>query len=228
MASNDPPDLPKLPPIRESAEHVLPPLPGGPERGWEEAASPSAGGASDPPRRSGASGGSAARRPRIGRAARRRRSQPAGGRCARTPGGATAKPHAEDGRRYSSAGNGLVVAVLALLFGALLNAPGMHKASFNKQPGTGRDVALALTGGLAGVSGALQLDRPRQLVQSVAGRSDADEIDVAIVIPDRRPRSRSRSPSRARRQSPLSRSHPASRSSRRRRSFASGLPATRS
>ena len=75
------------------------------------------------------------------------------------------------------------MALLALLFGALLNAPGMHKASFNKQPGTERDVALALTGGLAGVSGALQLDRPRQFVQSVAGRDDADAIDVAIVIP---------------------------------------------
>ena len=59
----------------------------------------------------------------------------------------------------------------------------MHKASFNKDPGTERDVALALTGGLAGVSGALQLDRPRQIVQNVAGRGDADEIDVAIVIP---------------------------------------------
>ncbi len=60
----------------------------------------------------------------------------------------------------------------------------MHKASFNKQPGTERTVALALTGGLAGVSGALQLDRPRQFVQNVAGRSNADEIDVAIVIPE--------------------------------------------
>ncbi|MEO5633370.1 DUF459 domain-containing protein [Gaiella sp.] len=76
------------------------------------------------------------------------------------------------------------MALLALLFGALLNAPGMHKASFNKQQGAERDIALALTGGLAGVSGALQLDRPRHLVQSIAGRSDADEIDVAIEIPE--------------------------------------------
>ncbi len=135
------------------------------------------------PTPSGANDGSDARRHRIGLAARRstpraRRAltsePPEGRRRNRTP----------DGRRYSSAGNGLIVAVLALIFGALLNAPGMHKASFNKEPGAERDVALAITGGLAGVSGALQLDRPRQLVQSVAGRSDADEIDVAIVIPD--------------------------------------------
>ena len=59
----------------------------------------------------------------------------------------------------------------------------MHKASFNKQPGTSRDVALALTGGLAAISGVLQLDRPRHLVQSVTGRTNADTIDVAIVIP---------------------------------------------
>ena len=73
--------------------------------------------------------------------------------------------------------------LLALLFGALLLAPGMHKAAFNGQPGTKRDVALALTGGLADVSHALFLDRPRQLVQDAMGREDADEINVAIVVP---------------------------------------------
>ena len=169
MASNDPPDLPKLPPIRESAEHVLPPLPGDSEQGWEDAPEPVA--PSQKPveaerrerrqRRAASSD-----RPRRARATPEQRAvatseEPEGRRRNRT----------EDGRRYSSAGNALVVALLALLFGALLNAPGMHKASFNKQPGTERDVALALTGGLAGVSGALQLDRPRQFVQNVAGRA---------------------------------------------------------
>ena len=184
MASNDPPDLPKLPPIRESAEHVLPSLPGdSPERGWEEAT------ALDPPvappdpdaerreRRQRRTTSSDRPRRKAAEAPRREvaASEPPEGRHRnRTP----------DGRRYSSAGNGLVVAVLALVFGALLNAPGMHKASFNKEPGTERDVALAITGGFAGFSSALQLDRPRQLVQNVAGRGDADEIDVAIVIPD--------------------------------------------
>ena len=93
------------------------------------------------------------------------------------------RPRAEDGRPLSTAGHALVVAALALLFGALLLAPGMHKAAFNGQPGTKRDVALALTAGLADVSHALLLDRPRALVQDAMGREDADKINVAIVVP---------------------------------------------
>ena len=75
------------------------------------------------------------------------------------------------------------MALLGLVFGALLLAPGMHKSAFNGQPGTKRDVSLALTGGLAHVSHALLLDRPRSLVQDAMGRDHADEIDVAIVVP---------------------------------------------
>ena len=78
------------------------------------------------------------------------------------------------------------MALLGLVFGALLLAPGMHKAAFNGQPGTKRDVSLALTGGLAHVSHALLLDRPRSLVQDAMGREHADDIDVAIVIPPSR------------------------------------------
>ena len=183
MAPNDPPDLPKLPPIRESAEHVLPPTSDdAPERGWEEVADPAASvpqpDAELERRERRQRRAASSDRPRRERIAPERRGVEAAG-----AGGVRRRHRTEDGRRYSSAGNGLVVALLAVLFGALLNAPGMHKASFNKQPGTGRDVALALTGGLAGVSGALQLDRPRRFVQTVAGRADADEIDVAIVIP---------------------------------------------
>lgn len=88
-----------------------------------------------------------------------------------------------DGRRLGTAGSGLVVAVLALSLGALLSAPGMHKAAFNRQPGAGRDVALALTGPLATISHALLLDRPRQLVQRAIGREGADRIDVQIALP---------------------------------------------
>jgi hypothetical protein len=75
------------------------------------------------------------------------------------------------------------VALLALVFGALLLAPGMHKAAYNGQPGTKRDVSLALTETLADVSHTLYLDRPRALVQDAMGRGDADRIDVAIVVP---------------------------------------------
>jgi len=152
---SSPPELPRLPPVRESAEHVLPPPPAPdepvtPERGRDaESVSPPSPSVREPtpPRREG-------RRPRT-----------------------------EDGRRFGTAGHALVVAVLALLISALLLAPGMHKAAFNGQPGTKRDVALALTGGLNYVSHALLLDRPRKLVQDAMGRDDADEINVAIVAP---------------------------------------------
>jgi hypothetical protein len=66
---------------------------------------------------------------------------------------------------------------------SLLNAPGMHKTAFNQEQGLRRDVALAVTGPLAGLSSALQLDRPRQLVKAVIGRSDDDEIDTDIALP---------------------------------------------
>ena len=89
----------------------------------------------------------------------------------------------DDGRRLATAGHALVVCVLALAFGSLLSAPGMHKSAFNREPGVGRDVALALTGPLAGFSSALFLDRPRRLVHHVIGRESADEIDIAIELP---------------------------------------------
>ena len=52
-------------------------------------------------------------------------------------------------------------------------------------------MSLALTGGLADVSHALLLDRPRSLVQDAMAESDADDIDVAIVIPPTRATPRS-------------------------------------
>jgi hypothetical protein len=90
----------------------------------------------------------------------------------------------DDGRRLGTAGHALAVALLALVIGALLSAPGLHKTAFNQQPGLERDIALAVTGPLAGISSALLLDRPRALVKAAIGRSDDDEIDTAVVIPD--------------------------------------------
>ena len=93
---------------------------------------------------------------------------------------------ADDGgpaRRQWSAGHALIVCVLALAIGVLLNAPGAHKSAYNKSDGWQRDVALALTGPLAGVSHALLLDRPRKAVQAVIGRSGEDEIDTKIALP---------------------------------------------
>jgi hypothetical protein len=88
----------------------------------------------------------------------------------------------EDGRRTLTAGHALVIAVLALVIGSLLNAPGLHKSAYNQSPGWKRDVSLAITGALADVSHALLLDRPRKGLQAVLGRSDEDSINTNITI----------------------------------------------
>ncbi len=88
-----------------------------------------------------------------------------------------------DGRRLWSAGHALVVCALALVLGTLLNAPGAHKRAFNQPEGWKRDVALAVTGPLAGTASALWLDRPRAGIQALIGRSGTDEIDTATEIP---------------------------------------------
>jgi hypothetical protein len=187
MSSVNPPDLPRLPPIRESAEQALPPAvseePG--EVAQEEPAGERA--TNERPVR---------RRSRERRARDRSRSPAAATDPTAAPPPAAAGPaggvqrrrgdrvpRSEDGRRLSTAGHALIVSVLALIFGALLLAPGMHKAAFNGQPGTKRDVSLALTSGLAHASHALLLDRPRSLVQDAMGRQGVDEINVAIVAP---------------------------------------------
>ena len=92
-------------------------------------------------------------------------------------------------RRLWSAGHALVVCVLALAIGLLLNAPGIHKSAYNKPDGWQRDVTVAVTGPLADVSHALLLDRPRKAVQAAVGRSDADEIDTEIALPEQTPTS---------------------------------------
>jgi len=87
-------------------------------------------------------------------------------------------------RRLWSAGHALIVCVLALGIGLVLNAPGIHKSAYNKPDGWQRDVTVAVTGPLADVSHALLLDRPRKAVQAAVGRSDADEIDTEIALPE--------------------------------------------
>jgi len=90
-------------------------------------------------------------------------------------------------RRQWSAGHALIVSVLALAIALLLNAPGIHKSAYNKPDGWSRDVTIAFTGPLADVSHALLLDRPRKAVQAAVGRSDADEIDTEIALPEQTP-----------------------------------------
>ena len=184
MSSSNPPELPKLPPIRESAEHVLPALPGddaavdSPIEDVQESAAPVTAAARSEarrraPRQNSGRAEPSQEEPRDAPEPPESSGGRRGGRGSRT----------EDGRSYSTAGHGLIVALLGIVFGALLLAPGMHKSAFNGQPGTKRDVSLAVTGGLSHVSHALLLDQPRSLVQDAMGRDNADEIDVAIVVP---------------------------------------------
>jgi hypothetical protein len=89
---------------------------------------------------------------------------------------------AEGGRRLHSAGSAIVVSLVGLLIAVLLNAPGLHKSATIQPQGWKRDAALAVTGPLESVSGALLLDRPRRALKAVLGRSEDDEIDTAVVL----------------------------------------------
>ncbi len=90
----------------------------------------------------------------------------------------------EGGRRLHSAGSAFVVCLGALLVGALLNAPGIHKSAHIQAEGWKRDVALGVTGPLESVSSAFFLDEPRRGLKAVLGRSDDDEIDTAVALPE--------------------------------------------
>jgi hypothetical protein len=94
---------------------------------------------------------------------------------------------AEGGRRLHSAGSAVVVSLAGLAIALFLNAPGLHKSATIQPEGWKRDVALAVTGPLQSVSGALLLDRPRQALKSTLGRSEDDEIDTAVAAPQPKP-----------------------------------------
>jgi hypothetical protein len=90
---------------------------------------------------------------------------------------------AEGGRRLHSAGSAIAVSFVGLGIALFLNAPGLHKSATIQPEGWKRDVALAVTGPLESVSGALFLDRPRRALKSALGREDDDEIDTAVAAP---------------------------------------------
>jgi uncharacterized protein len=58
----------------------------------------------------------------------------------------------------------------------------MHKTAAEQPPGTARNIALWLTGGLADVTGAIGLDEPRSLVKAVLGRSNDDTVSAKITF----------------------------------------------
>ena len=86
----------------------------------------------------------------------------------------------EGGRRLQSAGAAIAVTFGAVLVSLLLNAPGLHKSAQIQPEGWKRDVALAVTGPLESVSGALLVDRPRRGLKAALGRSGDDEIDTEV------------------------------------------------
>jgi hypothetical protein len=88
----------------------------------------------------------------------------------------------EGGRRLHSAGSAIVVSLAGLLIAVLLKAPGLHKSATIQPEGWKRDAALAATGPIESLSGALLLDRPRRALKAVLGRSEDDEINTAVVV----------------------------------------------
>lgn len=90
----------------------------------------------------------------------------------------------EGGRKLHSAGSAVIVTALALGLALLLNAPGIHKSATIQEEGWKRDLALAFTGPVKQVSEALLLDRPREGLKALAGRSDDDDIDTGVAVPE--------------------------------------------
>jgi hypothetical protein len=90
----------------------------------------------------------------------------------------------EHGRRLHSAGSAIVVSLIALVLSLLLNAPGIRKSAHIQPEGWKRDAALAVTGPIEEVSHALLLDRPREGLKAALGRSDDDDIDTGVALPE--------------------------------------------
>lgn len=76
-----------------------------------------------------------------------------------------------------------VVALVALLVGSLLNAPGIRKTALGQEVGWRRDVATFLGDALFDVSHTLGLDQPRKILKDVIGRGGDDEVDLTLPSP---------------------------------------------
>lgn len=82
-----------------------------------------------------------------------------------------------------AAGHVIVVGIVALLLGALLNAPGIEKTASGQPVGWRRDVSRFFAVPLAEVSHLLHADRPREWIQNALGRTGDDDISVALPSP---------------------------------------------
>jgi hypothetical protein len=85
------------------------------------------------------------------------------------------------------AGKVIVVALIALLVGALLNAPGMRKNALGQPVGLKRDVAKFFATPIYDVSHAFYIDRLRVEFKSLLGRSSDDQIQNQLPSPTLHP-----------------------------------------
>lgn len=86
-------------------------------------------------------------------------------------------------RRPLAAGHVIVVGLVALLIGALLNAPGIRKTALGQPVGWQRDLATAFANPLYDVSHALYLDRFREGLKDLLGRSSDDTVNTRLPSP---------------------------------------------
>lgn len=90
-------------------------------------------------------------------------------------------------RRTMPVAHVLIVGIVALLVGALLNAPGIRKTALGQDVGWRRDVSTFFADGLFDLSHAILLDRPREGLQDVIGRGGDDDIDFTLPSPTQPP-----------------------------------------
>lgn len=67
--------------------------------------------------------------------------------------------------------------VVALIAAAFLNARSLQREAQISEPGLSRDVRLAVTDTLVGISSTVGLDLPRRGLQAAIGRSGVDDVD---------------------------------------------------
>lgn len=86
-------------------------------------------------------------------------------------------------RRPMAAGHVILVGLVVLFVGALLNAPGIRKTALGQPVGWRRDIATALANPLFDISHALYLDRPRQALKDLIGRTGDDSVNSRLPSP---------------------------------------------
>ena len=101
-------------------------------------------------------------------------------RSGRRPSASDAEQETRDGRRLEPVGLAMGTALVALAVAALLNANGMHKNASIQPDSPARDVALAVTGDIASVSGTLGLTEPRHAIAAAAGHGSKDDIVASL------------------------------------------------